>query len=312
MSNTDVINTFLGDLCNRHPNICLFANGKLNAEESKDFVMMELHTICHFWSTVPTKQSVTDFVDAYWIAKCIMKHETEYTTDDPEPFAKCVDCHYIIQEVPNVTLNGIPGSPFWQKLCTVINDIKIRINRGHFLNKQQKPNSDITDRNCLFKQQHSDIVRIAKGELKPIHCHAYYDACDTMMSLLDVWSNITFQESPLEQYLFGENRRGSSEYRVSALEDICETYWLIKAWLTAIDYDDEDDIEDEDDDIKDAVATARRMCDKVSQINEHLGTLFINLSYFCEYRVKVRNVLKDKFKFVDSVDRLHDASYGKA
>lgn len=311
MSNTDVINTFLGDFCNRHPNICLFSNGKLNAEASHEFITTELPAICQIWSTTPARQAVPDFVDAYWIAKCIMKHETEYTTDDPEPIAKCVDCHYIIQEVPNVTLNGVHGSPFWKKLCAVINDMKKRINLGQFTDKPQESNSVITERDCPFKQQHDDIVRIANGELKPVHGHDYYNACDTMMSLLEVWSNVTFQDSPLEQYLFDKNRPRFNEYCNDALNDICETYWLIKAWLTAID-DDDEDMEDEDDDIKSAVATARRMCDKVSQFNNQLSKSFIDLCYFSEYRARVRNVLKEKFKFNASVDRLHDALYGKA
>lgn len=303
----NVINTLLGGFCKGHPNICLFANGKLDAEAAQDFLTMELPTICRDWAIRTTRQTVPDFVDAYWIARCIVKHETEHTTGDPEPLAKCVSCHYIIQEVPNVTLNCAPNGPFWLKLSVVIDDIKKRIRpRDDRIGDQQE--SVVITRDCPFKQQHANIVRIGKGELKPTDGHDYYDACDEMMALVEVWANVTFQDSPLEQYLFGENRCSSSEHRESALNDICETYWLIKAWLTAID-DDDDAHEDEDKDIKDTIATARRMCDKTRTIDERLGD-HIDLCYFCEYRARVRNVLKEKFKFSASVDGIHDAFYG--
>ena len=308
MSN-NVINTLLGEFCTRHSNICLFANGKLGAAATQDFVTMELPTICHDWAATPTRQSVPDFVDAYWIARCIVKHETEHTTGDPEPLAKCASCHYIIQEVPNVTLDGVSNSPFWLKLSVVVDDIKKRIRPSGDDEDNRTHESFIATRDCPFKQQHANIVRIANGELKPSDGHDYYDACDEMMALLEVWANVTFQDSPLEQYLFGENRRSSSEHFSRAADDICETYWLVTAWLTAID--NEDDEDEDDDDVAEAVATARRMCDKTRDINERLGN-YIDTCYFCEYRVRVRNALKEKFKFVASVDRLHDAVYGSA
>lgn len=189
----------------------------------------------------------------------------------------------------------------------MINDIKKRIRPSGDYDDKERHESVIITRDCPFKQQHASIVSIAKGELKPTNGHDYYDACDEMMALIEVWANVTFQDSPLEQYLFGEHRRSSSEHFGGAADDICETYWLITAWLTAIDNDD--DGEEEDEDIKDLIETARRMCDKTRVINERLGG-YIDLCYFCEYRARVRKVLKEKFKFSASIDRLHDAVYG--
>lgn len=308
----NVYNT-LGPLCTSHPDVCLYATNRLDSDRRTRFAGAELKDIIAAWSETPSVRSIAALSDAYWITCCIFTTSCDgedcTSARDEESIGTLVDCHYIMREVPKAIADERIGQPFWSEVSKVISNLKNRI-RNRCTRHTGHPELALS---CVggATDDMQDIRDIAKGELTEQDDGVKYDeVCEELFTKLEAWANVTFKESALDKYLFN-NECKTDEAREAAVEDIRHTYWLVKAWIVVSESnggcdDGEDGI---DENIKAALQVAKKMCDKVHDIQPHLSS-FVELCYFCEYRVQVRNTLKEHLKLVSSIERLHNAVYG--
>ena len=313
LSKMNVYNT-LGSLCTAHPEVCLYASGKLEDDKTEQFATKELNDHKIEWSKQHTSEHTSpEFSDAFWLAQCILKASCRegniFQSKGEETAGELIDCHYILSEAPKAIATTQQNDPIRTRVSEVINDLKRRI-RNRNVQHTGHPECVMlhigTDTDEL-----QDIRDIAKGELTKQSDRAKYEeTCDKLMSELAVWAGVKFTESPLDSYLFN-NECKTNEAREAAMADVRHSYWLMKAWIVAIETIDEDD-DDIDEVIRNALQVAKKMCDKVheiQEIHEH-QTSFVELCYFCEYRVQVRNVLKEQLSLASSIERLYESVYG--
>lgn len=302
----NVYNT-LGSLCTAHPEVCLYASGTLEKDKLENFATKELNDLVIEWSKQHTSEHTSpEFSDAFWLAQCILKASCVVEKDIS---GELIDCHYILIEAPKAIATTQQNDPIRARVSELINDLKRRI-RNRNVQHTGHPECVMlhigTDTDEL-----KDIRDIAKGELtKQSDKAKYEETCDKLMSELAVWANVKFTESPLDSYLFN-NKCKTDESREAAMADIRHSYWLMKAWIVAIETIDEDD-DDIDEVISNALKVAKKLCDKVheiQEIHEHQNS-FVDLCYFCEYRVQIRNVLKEQLSLASSIERLYESVYG--
>ena len=307
----NVYNT-LGPLCTAHPEVCLYASGTLEDEKTENFATKELNIHLTEWSKQSTtKHTIPEFSDAFWLAQCILKascrQDNIFQSKGEETAGELIDCHYILSEAPKAIAATQPNDPIQTRVSEVINDLQKRI-RNHNVQHTGHPELVIPQIGSAADEM-DDIRDIAKGELTKQSDRARYEeTCDKMMTELEEWAGVKFTNSPLDKYLF-DNQHKTDEAREAAMDDIRHSYWLMKAWIVASETIEEEDDDDLDEDIKIGLQVAKKMCDKVYEINEHLNS-FVELCYFCEYRVQVRNVLKEQFNLASSIERLHEGVYG--
>ena len=307
----NVYNT-LGPLCTAHPEVCLYASGTLEDDEAKTFATKELKVHLNEWSKQPTTENrMIEFSDAFWLAQCVLKSSCRngniFQSKNNETAAELIDCHYILSEVPKALESTDTNDSVHTRVLKVINNLKERI-RNYDVQHMSHPELVIPHIGSASDEM-EDIRDIAKGELTKRSDRARYEeTCDKMMTELEEWAGVKFTNSPLDKYLF-DNQHKTDEAREAAMDDIRHSYWLMKAWIMASETIEEEDDDDLDEDIKIGLQVAKKMCDKVYEINEHLNS-FVELCYFCEYRVQVRNVLKEQFNLASSIERLHEGVYG--
>lgn len=125
MSNMKLnVHSILGPFCVQYPDLCFYATSRMSPQYETKFTTTELLDILAEWANTETSRQLGDLSDAYWLAQCIIKSEQSRVGDMEHESEKLLNCHLLIQEVPNVSLNGSPNSPFWTKIARVIDAVK--------------------------------------------------------------------------------------------------------------------------------------------------------------------------------------------
>lgn len=304
------LTTTLGTFCTAHPNICLFASDGLSRDHAKAFYENEFQDICTEWCQTVTHQTIADFADAYWIACCIVKRIGEFAKKGSMPsdifVTKFSYAYMLVKEVPCISLNGTVGSPFWLKIETIIKRIKsTHAEEIGLLPGQSQTLINFAEYDdTQFVKEHPRIVDVAKGNITADD-EPYDDACDEMVTDLEEWANLVYRDTPTGKYLMTSKDRRTDEVRTAAIDDLCRTYWLLKAWKRSIDSFDETKSGKIDDIVKESVKVADAALCHLENINVSLTTT-MSLIRFCEERDKLCNSLRQQFKFAASVDNLYD------
>lgn len=289
------VNNILGTFCTMHPNICLYANGKLNRDDSTAFIVTEFPEICKTWSQTKTEQSSMHFSDAYWISKCIIKDEKSEAFENMSLMLKYAHCHTLIAEIPITISSGSRRGPFWSKIATRIDNLKNRISNEYI--NHTTTLSSIIDRHCSYVVEHPSIIQIAKyGIDEHLSQDAFEKVSTELMETVEKWANTNYRNSPLEQYMLIHMNK-TENTRLLALDDICNSYWLMRAWVFAIDYvlKNNDAV---DSNILEIAERVSVMCDAISSIDTELCNT-ISIMVFSETRAVIRKKLRVQFSIAN-------------
>lgn len=321
-------NTMLGKFCSINPNICMYANGMMTKYEEPAFTGVDFPFILQEWSNTPTCQTLCDFSDAYWIAKCWMRFWREYDAKIVEFMNNqmvmatpksiiYLRCFQLSKDIPNVEVRGVPGCLLWSEIETAIETVKRQMRIIYPITPKYNFIVNPKGMTGAVFDTKPDLLKLAKGDIDYAEeTKKYNELCDELMEVVEMWVVMIDPKEKIETRLLDfheqvrENESNASLVKTTAqlASDLCDVYWMFKGWYQAVNYMIETDKDDlPDDDVITIMNEGKMICLMIDGLNLHDTEKVFALS---EKLTKVRHMIKVQFNMANSNERLYDAVYG--
>lgn len=327
------LNTMLGKFCNVNPNICMYANGMLTQYEEPVFTAIDFPFILQQWANTPNKQTISDFSDAYWIAKCWIKQWRATSNEIERNNQMCVAtpksiiylrCNQLVEDVPKVELRGIPGCMMWIDLNNTIETIKRQMRylyHGQRMLASDKP-APITPKHNIIVEPNTTYGPVfeARPQLKDLalrkitkeNLNKFNEAADELMDVVEMWINVNAidnnetTETRLMKFI-EENKKNNNESDIvikqiaDLTNELCDVYWMFKGWKTSVENMNKSEV---DADVFVILDYGKEICSLVDGLNLYD---YNKVQILCEKLAKARQLLREQFKIMNSMDELYDA-----
>lgn len=328
-------NIMLGKFCSINPNICMYANNMLTQYEEPVFTSFDWPFILQQWANTPSDQSINDFSDAYWIAKCWIKHwranpnEIERNSQLRVATPKSIiylRCNQLVERIPEVELRGIPGCMLWVELNNAIETIKCQLRYIYPITPKHniivKPQTTFGP---VFEAR-PQLQELATGEITIENQSKFNEAADELMDVVEMWINVIDRNDNIETRLMkfieetkNKNNKSNNNNKINKVEtendvkqkadltsELCDVYWMFKSWQVSVESMDRSDV---DADVFVILDYGKDICELIDGMDLYD---FTKVETLCDKLAKARLLLREQFRFMNSMEELYDAIYGAA